>query len=166
MKKHMTVISAVTVWFFLIEVKTAYQPMVTQYENGVLTVTNRYDFTNMEDCEFTYEIQADGETIVFRTMKLAIEPHESLKLNIDVPKVEYQYGLYLNCRLYKDGKEYAVTQHKLADTPARQKSDEAAVQAVYEGENVVITGEHFRYVFSRHYGTFTSMMEKSNWQDQ
>ena len=71
--------------------------MVTQYENGVLTVTNRYDFTNMEDCEFTYEIQADGETIVFRTMKLAIEPHESLKLNIDVPKVEYQYGLYLVC---------------------------------------------------------------------
>ena len=147
-----------------LEVKTAYQPMVTQYENGVLTVTNRYDFTNMEDCEFTYEIQADGETIVFRTMKLAIEPHESLKLNIDVPKVEYQYGLYLNCRLYKDGKEYAVTQHKLADTPARQKSDEAAVQAVYEGENVVITGEHFRYVFSRHYGTFTSM--KINGKEQ
>ena len=147
-----------------LEVKTAYQPMVTQYENGVLTVTNTYDFTNMEDCEFTYEIQADGETIVFRTMKLAIEPHESLKLNIDVPKVEYQYGLYLNCRLYKDGKEYAVTQHKLADTPARQKSDEAAVQAVYEGENVVITGEHFRYVFSRHYGTFTSM--KINGKEQ
>lgn len=121
--------------------------MVTQYENGVLTVTNRYDFTNMEDCEFTYEIQADGETIVFRTMKLAIEPHESLKLNIDVPKVEYQYGLYLNCRLYKDGKEYAVTQHKLADTPARQKSDEAAVQAVYEGENVVITGNIFDMYF-------------------
>ena len=81
-----------------------------------------------------------------------------------MPKVEYQYGLYLNCRLYKDGKEYAVTQHKLADTPARQKSDEAAVQAVYEGENVVITGEHFRYVFSRHYGTFTSM--KINGKEQ
>ena len=43
------------------EIKAAYQPMKTTYSNGILSVYNRLDFTNLDEYEFKYSIEKDGE---------------------------------------------------------------------------------------------------------
>lgn len=45
------------------EVKAAYQPMRTRYANGLLSITNRFDFTDFSECELVYTIETDGVII-------------------------------------------------------------------------------------------------------
>ena len=147
------------------EIKAAYQPMYTEYRNGILTVTNRYDFTDFSECDFTYSIEADGTVIAEEACKLSLAPHETLEIPISVPVSDYQYGLYLTNRLYHNGYEVAMIQHSLI--PEENYSHPEAENCHVPGEKafteektyeVIFSGEHFRYVFSRQYGTFTSMI--------
>ena len=139
------------------EVKAAYQPMRTVYQNGVLTVTNGYDFTDFSECELEYTIEADGVCVKQEKLSLCLAPHESAEVTISYEAPEFQYGLYLTCRLYHDGEMAAVTQHPLAEASlAEQKNAPAMVEeSAYE---LVFSGEGFRYVFSKQFGTFTSMV--------
>lgn len=139
------------------EVKAAYQPMRTQYINGILIVTNRYDFTNFSECEMEYTIEADGAVIDAKRLNMELAPHESKQIPIFTPKQEYHYGLYLTCRLYHSGELVATCQHKLGDgkMPAGEIIAAATDDKVYE---VIFSGKGFRYVFSKQFGAFTSLV--------
>ncbi len=139
------------------EVKAAYQPMRTAFSGGVLAVTNRYDFTDFSECELVYAIESDGAAVVQRRIAMSLAPHETAELPISVPAVSCRYGLYLTCRLYHGGELVARTQHKLADgTKSAYAHGTAAVEErPYE---IIFSGERFRYVFSKQFGTFTSMV--------
>lgn len=139
-----------------LEVKAAYQPMRTAYENGVLRVTNRFDFTDLSECELQYTVEADGKPILQNSLHLSLAPHETAELPIQFDLPVYQYGLFLTCRLLKDGEQLAMTQHELGVvaqpvTPAGK----AVVQE--QGSDVIFSGEGFRYVFSKRCGAFTSL---------
>ena len=140
-----------------LEVKAAYQPMATAFENGVLTVTNRFDFTSFSECSFVYTLEADGVAVAENRCCLSLAPHQSAEIPVSVPAAPCRYGLYLTCRLYRGDALLAQTQHALArgENPIRWQQG-AATQ---EGENqVVFSGPGFRYVFSRELGTFTSLV--------
>ena len=139
------------------EVKAAYQPIRTAYENGVLTVRNRLDFTNLKEYEFTYWIEVDGKTTMQKTVMLDCAPHTTATLPIEYAEAECRNGAYLNTSLTKNGKEYARTQHKLPCTMiGAEKSSKAALTE--DQRNIYAFGEGFSYVFSKHYGTFTGMI--------
>lgn len=140
-----------------LEVKAAYQPMKTTLEGNVLKVRNRMDFTCLCEYDFTYSIELDGKVISEKTEKLAVAPHETKEITLDIPELSGKLGAYLTCRLTKDGKEVARTQHELAMTLVADGIAEGNV-TFYEGDyDIKIVGDGFEYIFSKHYGNFTSI---------
>ncbi len=143
------------------EMKAAYQPIRTTYADGVLSVYNRLDFTNLSEYEFIYRIEADGKMTVEEEAVLLAAAHTTVEIPIDYEPVECCYGVYLNTELRKDGKVYAQTQHEL---PAKKCMAQTIVpeteyaQLTEDTENIYAVGEGFSYVFSKHYGTFVSIV--------
>ena len=139
------------------EVKAAYQPMRTDYADGVLTVTNRYDFTDFSECEFVYTVEADGTVIAEKRMSMELAPHGTAEISVSVDAPACRYGLYLTCRLYHRGDMVARTQHCLADG-AGIAAPKGCAATEEKPNEVIFSGEGFRYVFSKRFGTFTSMV--------
>lgn len=140
-----------------LEAKAAYQPIKTWFEDGKLTVKNRLDFTNLDEYEFTYAVEADGNVVWEQTVRLSTEPHESVTIPITYEVPACRYGAHLNTVLKKDGHIYAMTQHEFpCEIVAVPKAKKAVLRE--EGLNIYAEGENFSYVFSKHYGTFTSMI--------
>lgn len=140
-----------------LEVKAAYQPIKTNYENRILSVYNRLDFKNLDEFEFIYWIEKDGERQKEKRMTLCVEPKETVEIPLDYEKMDCLYGVYLNVELHKNGNIYAQTQHEL---PFNKKKEEVAkATALKEDEgNIYVEGKGFHYTFSKHYGVFTSMI--------
>ena len=138
------------------EVQAAYQPMRTRFEDGVLSVTNRYDFTDFSKLRLEYTIEADGVVIEEKTAELTLAPHETARLPVTVPAQTCRYGMYLTCRLYDGDTVIARTQHKLKDGAYAPAMNGAASMQEQNGE-IIFSGTGFRYVFSKRLGTFTSL---------
>ena len=139
-----------------LEVKAAYQPIRTRYERGVLTVTNRYDFTDLAERTLVLTIEADGETVSEKRLTLHLPPHATADVAIDVPQRACRLGMYLTCTLLREGRMVARTQHLLeqGEAPAAPQGRAATEETAKE---IVFSGEGFRYVFSKLLGAFTSM---------
>ncbi len=140
-----------------LEIKAAYQPMRTTYEQGVLTVKNRLDFTNLSEYDFYYTIECDGKVVEQKAVALDIAPHATGTVAVAYRPMPCRHGMTLNCYLEKSGIVYAETQH-LLDCPV---AEQPAVQPMALTEDkffIYATGEGFSYTFSKHYGTFTSMV--------
>lgn len=139
-----------------LEVKAAYQPIRTFLDGNILTVYNRFDFTSLEEYDFIYKIEKDGEVIARNKINMPVNPHESYNIGIEIPQVQAEYGLYLNCYLEKDGKELAVTQHKLECEIVAKENNPLA--ELYEDERIISAkGEGFEYTIEKLYGNFTSI---------
>ena len=139
------------------EVKASYQPMHTELSGKTLKVTNRYDFTNLSECELCCSVAADGRILWKKEMSVPLAPHATIEIPLDFGDYPCTYGVYLTCTLWKDGEQVALKQHKLAENTCMR---EVAATAEMEEKpyEVVFSGEGFRYVFSKHFGTFTSMV--------
>ena len=139
------------------EVKAAYQPMHTELQGNVLKVTNRYDFTDLSECELHCAIAADGKEIWKETFRISLAPHATARIPLPFETDTYTYAVYLTCSLTKNGDQVALTQHKLAEK-ALVPAETASASMEEKPYEVVFAGEHFRYVFSKQFGTFTSMV--------
>ena len=139
------------------EAKAAFQPICTSYENGLLSVYNRLDFTNLNEYDFTYWVEVDGVKGEEITLNLNVLPHEMVTLEIPYTEKVCRYGVYLNVRLTKAEKEYARTQHELP-CKVEEKVSEASLTLTEDQYHIYASGEGFHYVFSKIYGGFTSMM--------
>lgn len=146
-----------------LEIKAAYQPMYTELNENILTVTNRFDFTSFKGYDFCYSIEKDGELLFENTVELNIEPHQSSKIEIDIPEVVANYGLYLKCKLLKDGEEVAHTEHKLECEIIKAKPSDLANYTEDE-RFIYFKGDGFNYTFSKLYGNFTSININGNEQ--
>ncbi len=140
-----------------LEAKAAFQPIKTSYENGVLTIYNRMDFTNLEEYELAYEIEVDGKKQSEKRWSLSVEPHQEAHIMIEIEEINCTLGANLNVYLYKNGSLEAQTQHPLPCNvikPVRQPLAELREDDL----NIYAEGEGFSYTISKHYGTFTSML--------
>ena len=140
-----------------LEAKAAYQPMKTAFKNGVLSVYNRYDFTDLSECEFLYTIEADGKALISKEVRVFAPPHTTAEISVDYKEIKCKYGAYLNCFLKKDGIIRAQTQHKLPCVIEEKETVENA-RLTEDEQNIYIKGLDFTYTFSKHYGAFTSMV--------
>lgn len=139
------------------EAKYVYQPLDTTYENGVLTLYNRYDFTSFEGIKIEWEITADGRVTDSGTLTLSTPPHgsDSVKLDFDIPSCSL--GAYLNITMTdKNGFVCAHTQHELCEASPILLSDAGAV-IKENGEYAEISGNGFCYQFNLHYGYIEAM---------
>lgn len=138
------------------EAKAAYQPIRTAYENGKLTVYNRLDFTDLNEYEFIYSIEADGKTVQQTSTVLSLKPHHRLTLAVDVPALNCRFGAHLNVSLTKDGREYAKAQHSLPFS-AREESKDKSIRLTEDAFGIYAQGDGFSYRFSKHDGAFVSL---------
>lgn len=140
-----------------LEIRAAYQPIKTSFENGILTVYNRLDFTNLSEYTFHYHTEIDGKIQKAENMKLDLEPHRSTTLAIQWDAPICKLGAHLNIVVEKDGVIHAACQHPLPCTVSEEEYAEPlnGTESEYE---ICFEGDGFRYIFSKHYGVFTSMV--------
>lgn len=139
------------------EVKAAYQPMKTKYENGKLSVYNRLDFKNLDEFEFTYWIEVDGTKLDEKKLVLSAEPHTWTEIDVKYDAVECSYGAHLNVLLCKNGKEYAKAQYPLPCNIKTVAKGEKA-DLTEDKFHIYASGDGFAYTFSKHDGVFTSIL--------
>ena len=134
------------------EIKAVYQPLDTAFENGVLTVHNRCDFTDLSEYRITWEQVADEKVVASGTLELATKPHCKETVSLPLSPVTGILGTYLNITMYdSEGREVAHTQHTLSnETLVPTGEGEAAI--TQEGEYAVVTGNDVAYRFNLHYG--------------
>ena len=78
------------------EVKKVYQPVefhFIDFDSGIIKIINRYDFTNLKELDFTWEIMTDGAIIYSgRIPEINLKPHDTLFVNLNLPKFEKKWG--------------------------------------------------------------------------
>ena len=142
-----------------LEMKQAYQPMGVAWEDGVLTLRNRYAFRSLSGHTLQVQLVCDGKTLAENQVALQLAPRKTVQIPIpgNVPE-SCCLGCYLNLKLLDAaGAEVAADQVAL-DVPVKPL-ELAAEPAVLkeEGDNIVAEGADFRYTFSRHYGKLVSI---------
>ncbi|MBE5868764.1 MAG: DUF4981 domain-containing protein [Lachnospiraceae bacterium] len=142
-----------------LEAKYCYQPLRTDWKEGVLTLHNRNDFTSFEEYDFQWNVTVDGKVIKEGDFVLDTKPHEKSQINLTLPNADCSYGAYLNIYMKdRNGHEVAFTQHRLQDASPLEAGTGAAAVTV-EGEYARITGKGFVYLFNLHYGWLEKLDE-------
>ena len=140
-----------------LEAKAAYQPIRTSYEDGVLTVYNRLDFTDLEEFQFHYAIEVDGKEALAEELWVHAKPHTFARVEIPFEGADCRFGAHLNVELWKDGIRWAHTQHPLP-VELCQMAEEMPLELSEDERYIYAQGDDFSYVFSKHYGIFTSLV--------
>ena len=141
-----------------LEVKAAYQPLYTEFKNGILTILNRFDFTNLNECELEYSIEVDGNKVKSEKFVLDVLPHEKCDIKLDLPKIDCTLGAYITVKLYKNGCEVAVCQHELPANLIKPEINNEFAAGDEKQYEIIFKGNNFTYTFSKHYGNFTSIV--------
>ena len=140
-----------------LEIKAAYQPMKTCFEGGSFRFENRYDFTDLNEFNVRYKIEADGETVETGKLDLSLPPHAQTSVEIKYPTLECIYGAYITFTLERDGVEYATTQHALPYNKKEMPKSSARAAVSENGDFLTFSGDGFEYFFSKHYAEFISI---------
>lgn len=138
------------------EAKYAYQPLATEWKNGVLTLTNRYDFTDLNETEIKYEVVVDGKVVASGRIDVSAAPHTDVSVELPVDGYACELGTYLNVYMSNNGSVVAQTQHKIADA-AIAPVGKGEAKIVENGEFAIISGEGFEYKFNLHYGQLSEL---------
>lgn len=97
----------------LMEVKKIYQNILFSSENlasGKLKIQNEYNFTNLRNYDFRYEVLENGKTIGKGSFEVDIEPggQKTVQLNLNLPKAEVGKELFLNVFAYQKNTEAGI----------------------------------------------------------
>ena len=147
-----------------LEVKAAYQPICSEFEKDTLKITNRFDFTNLDEYILSLSLEADGKQIFNKKITVTIEPHKTENIKLSLPDIDCKLGAYLNVSLLKDNEEIAFTQHKICQNNKISHKTETSAKLKEDNLKIYANGNNFEYVFSKIYGTFESI--KVNGQEQ
>lgn len=144
-----------------LETKAAYAPFRFRYENGKITVENRFDFTNLNECKLTYVLACDGEALEQETVVLDVQPHTSgvIETKISFPEV-CKYACTVSVTLAdKSGNEFATLQQEI-ETEKESILDEIVGSAnIYEDTLFVYAqGENFKYRLNKQTANIDSMV--------
>lgn len=143
-----------------LEIKAAYQYMDCELIGNEIKILNRYDFTNLSEYNFKYQIKVDGEIIDENTYVLDIEPKQTKNIFVSLP-TECKLGAYIHCYLY-DNSGYCVAQKQL-EIPISSVTVDRSHSVAETSENanfITFSGDGFCYTFSKDIGTFISIKKQ------
>jgi beta-galactosidase len=155
------------------EVKKVYQYIGFIPENlpmGVVKIRNKYDFTNLSEFNFEWEIVSDGIAIQSGKFPVAdLKPKSEISIKIPIEKIEPDPGTeyFLNIRalrsdawnLVPEDNVYASAQFKLPyeAKPAIFKNDELAIlQTKTTGTKLEVSGTDLNLTFNLEKGKLES----------
>ena len=138
--------------------KAAYQYARFELEGNKIKVTNLYDFTNLNEYTFKYEVAVDGEIIDYKYLTLDLEPKATAEVECEVVE-ECELGAFVNCYLYdKTGYEVATAQLEI-DAECAEICKEDELEVTETKNDFVAIGENFSYTISKHTGELTSIVK-------
>ncbi|MBQ9965217.1 MAG: glycoside hydrolase family 2 [Clostridia bacterium] len=142
------------------EVRSAYAPFRIKWQDGSLTISNRFDFSSFDTYRFSYEIICDEEIIEKRVISANILPKESFSITPAVTLPEScKYGCHIAVTMLdKNDNVLGVLEEEI---PTEVKQSEITFEKATlreEDFEIIAEGENFRYVFSKLYGGFVSMV--------
>ncbi|UOB18468.1 glycoside hydrolase family 2 TIM barrel-domain containing protein [Abyssalbus ytuae] len=157
----------------LLEVKSVYQYIEIKpkdLKNGIITVTNKYDFINLNRFNIKWEIIKDGiPTESGNLSPVNVLPDETTDIHIPLPgnyKNDHEYFLNLYFELKEDA-PWANAGHVLASQQLSLTSRKEVMNVetknlnriVFKEENnkVTISGNNFNASFDKTKGNFTSL---------
>lgn len=149
------------------ELKNVYRPVRMSYSDGKFTITNLYDFNNLEDVLFIeYEIKINGKTRVFEKIDdFKLLPHETKKLDVSLPKDLYGETYIIFTFRAKNSAPFIKNCFNLGfeqfclntEKPIYNMSFETPIKAADNNRYITVSGERFKYVFDKLNGNIASM---------
>ena len=142
-----------------LEAKAVYQPLKTELSGNVLKITNRFDFTNLNEYTMQLSVSCDGEITETKELVVDVLPHitKEIILSLSFPR-SCKLGAYLNVSLKnKEGYELAFCQHKLCCEVEKNKISGKKADVLEDGDLIIFSGRNFKYTFSKFYGAFVAL---------
>ena len=156
----------------LLEYKNVIRPLRASLISGsTFRLHNYLDFTAAQDAvTLSYEVTQDGEALFGGNLDMpAIAPHEEGEVTLpELPQggvvtVTFFYAAKEDSPFYQAGHPLGFDELVLWEEPffLDAPAAEGALQVEAGPDQVVFTGEAFRYVFDNETGLFTSMVYKN-----
>lgn len=142
-----------------LEIKTAYQNMVTEWMGDRVRIHNRFDFTNLSAYTICWAAEVDGAVVDSGELKIDIAPHTAREIELAPMLPEgCLLGAYINFDLTDGETVLASTQHAL-DVPLVPEEPAAGGNVVFdcEGEWIRVIGDDFVHLFNAHYGVLENI---------
>ncbi|BES61746.1 glycoside hydrolase family 2 TIM barrel-domain containing protein [Dysgonomonas capnocytophagoides] len=133
------------------EVKKVYQYIQFKDKdlaNGIVSIKNRYDFTNLDEYDFVWEIYKDGIKDATGTFNVSIAPHQEKDIKLNLPgqtgdNSEYYLNIYAYTKtgteLVPAGYEVAREQLKLSNSSFFDNVFKANGSLTYKSEDNTLT---------------------------
>jgi len=158
------------------EVKKVYQNILFSTKNissGSLTIENRFDFTNLDQYNFKWELFSNGSKIKEGNFNINLEPHLKKELKLNLPQFKSIAGTeyFLNIYAYSKnettmlpaGFEVAKEQFKYAgDFFAREKKNQGDLKIKTEGDKINFSSGDVHGEFDIKTGRFTRYNSGNN----
>jgi beta-galactosidase len=157
------------------QVKKSAQPMKAEWfsaQEGILSVTNRFHFTNLNELDAEWILWADDKPVQTGKFVADIQPSKTAKIRIPFTTPEklsgIEYRLEISFRLKEStiwapaGHEVAWEQLEIPDQSATLNILPAAGQApevLLRDNLVIVKGNAFEYTFCPSRGTIISMLK-------
>ncbi len=140
-----------------LNVKAVYQYIRCQVENDTLHVTNLYDFTNLNEFTFKYQVVSDGTVTEQKEIRLTAEPKETVDINF-TPVKECKLGAFINCYLYdKTGYEVATCQIDLNPITETYENTSGSAKITETKNDFIVSANGYEYIISKNIGKITSI---------
>jgi beta-galactosidase len=155
------------------QIKKSAQPVTVALENaaeGAVAVTNRYLFTDLEDLQTTWTLEADGAVIDQGSLTLSLAPLEKNTVKIPFRKPEVMAGVDYRLTVsfrQKEDKPWAQAGYEIAwdqfempwhiQATASEKDEVTALTVEETTGHLVVKGNYFTYTFDKGTGGMTSM---------
>ncbi len=96
------------------DMKDAYKPFAVSFENGSLTIRNRFYFRKLDGCCLCWEFQRNGETVTAgERIPLAVPPRGAVTLNLPVPVAAHGFETLIVRVLTTEQTVWAAPGHEI-----------------------------------------------------
>jgi beta-galactosidase len=151
----------------LYEVRKVYQNIAFKnrdQESSVITVTNWFDFTDLNQFSFEWQLYANGKLMAKGPFSLSLKPHQSKDVKLSLPAITSGEEHVLNLLAYtKHGTPLVPSGHTVASeqfiyTPWTVKEHDASgeLHVKREGDNIVFSAGMVQGRFNVKEAVFTS----------
>lgn len=144
-----------------LNIKYAFQYMKAVLDGNTLTVTNRHSHTDLSEFNAVLMLEKDGVITDKESIALKAAPHESVSVIVPFGlEGTCKYGAHLVLTLEQNGREAAMQSFDLPGfvVDAISHGDKAQITECDNGM-AVISGDSFKYVFSKHKGAIISAVK-------
>ncbi len=154
------------------QIKRSGQPIkieAVDIENGIIRITNRHQFKNLNELDGLWTLAVNGDTIQHGFFNINLPAQQSALDTIDfrMPEIESDSECILTISFQlKKGTNWADAGHEIAweqfDIPAiivpkEKKEIKGTIHVVETNDEININGSNFKYVISKNSGELNSV---------